>query len=374
MQVPVNQPLIDGNEKAYLLECIETGWISSEGPFVKRFEENFSNFVGRKHGVAVSNGTAALDIAIEALGIQAGDEIILPTFTIISCVQQILRKGAIPVFIDSDYKSWNMNVNEIERKITTRTKAILAVHIYGLTPDMDIIVEICERNNLLLIEDFAEAIGQTYKEKKCGSFGQISITSFYPNKHITTGEGGMVLVDDLTLANKCKSLRNLCFGEANRFVHQDLGWNYRMTNMQAAIGVAQLEQIEKFIEKKRWIGEKYNELLDLKDVFSQPLKSTSFNHNIYWVYGLVSNISSLNAQRMIEVLRQKGIGSRPFFFPLHKQPVVQKMYQSKDTDTYPVAEKISDFGFYIPSGLTLTYDQIEYVSGTINQYIKNVQL
>ena len=367
MRVPVNEPVLDGNEKNYLIECIETGWISSEGPFVERFENDFAKFIGRKHGVAVSSGTAALDIAIEALGFAPGDEIILPTFTIISCVQQILRKGVVPVFVDADPYHWNMDVTEIENKITERTKAIMAVHIYGLTPDLGQITKLCQDYNLILIEDFAEAIGQTFNGQKCGKFGTISIASFYPNKHITTGEGGMILMDDGNLLEACKSLKNLCFGKKQRFVHEKLGWNYRMTNMQAAIGLAQLERVDEFVEKKRWIGAKYNDLLSLdSDVFTQPLKATEYNENIYWVYGLVSNLHNFDYVSIVNELSNLGIGTRPFFYPLHNQPVVKKMCRKNTLGNFPVAEKLGRFGFYVPSGLAITSEQIEYVRFHVN--------
>jgi len=285
--IPVNEPLLDGNEKKYLTECIDTSWISSEGPFVKRFEEGVAARMGRKHGIAVTNGTAAIDAAVEALGVGHGDEVILPTFTIISCIFQIVRSGATPVLVDSDPLTWNMDVTQIEAKITQHTKAIMVVHTYGLSVDMAPILDICKRYSLNLIEDAAEAIGQSFRSKPCGSFGDISTVSFYPNKHITTGEGGMILTDDDRLAEKCRELRNLCFEPGKRFVHERLGWNLRMTNLQAALGVAQLEQLDDFLEKKRWIGRRYNELLtDLQGV-QLPLPSTSYSENLYWVYGLV---------------------------------------------------------------------------------------
>ena len=221
--IPVNEPLLEGNEKKYLEECIDTGWISSEGPFVKRFEEGFSKRVGRKYGVAVANGTAAIDIAVEALSIGPGDEVILPTFTIISCIQQIIRSGATPVLIDSDPLNWNMNVSQIEAKITKKTKAIMVVHIYGLPVDMKPIMALCKQYDIRLIEDSAEMIGQTYKGQECGSFGDISTVSFYSNKHITTGEGGMILTDNEDIAENCRKIRNLCFVPNNRFVHERLG-------------------------------------------------------------------------------------------------------------------------------------------------------
>lgn len=209
--IPVNDPLLNGNEKKYLIECIETGWISSEGPFISRFEEEYAARVGRKHGIAVTNGTAALDAAVDALGVGPGDEVIVPAFTIISCITQIVRCGAIPVLVDSDPLSWNMDVNQIEAKITNKTKAIMVVHIYGLPVDLNPILEIAERYGLKIIEDAAEMHGQTYRDKACGSFGDISTFSFYPNKHLTTGEGGMIVTDDDDLAATCRSLRNLCF-------------------------------------------------------------------------------------------------------------------------------------------------------------------
>ena len=233
--IPVNVPLLKGNEKKYLTECIDTGWISSEGPFVKRFEEEFAARMGRKHGIAVTNGTAAIDAAVEALGVGPGDEVILPTFTIISCVLQIVRSGAKPVLVDCESDTWNMDISAIEAKITSRTKAIMVVHIYGLPVDMKPVLEICRKYKLKLIEDAAEMIGQTYRGKPCGSFGDISTVSFYPNKHVTTGEGGMVLTDDDNLADQCRELRNLCFKPGKRFEHDRMGWNFRMTNLQADI-------------------------------------------------------------------------------------------------------------------------------------------
>ncbi len=259
--IPVNTPLLSGREKELLNECIDTGWISSEGPFVSQFEEKFSNFVGREYGIACANGSGALDIAIAALKIGPGDEVIMPTFTIISPALSVIRAGAKPVLIDSDPVTWNMDVNQIESKLTEKTKAILVVHIYGLPVDMDPVLEICRKNNLYLIEDAAEMHGQEYKNIKCGSFGDISTFSFYPNKLITTGEGGMLVTNNEELAHRCRKLRNLAFEtDKPRFVHYELGWNYRMTNLQAALGLAQLERIEEFIQIKKRMGKLYTNL------------------------------------------------------------------------------------------------------------------
>jgi perosamine synthetase len=365
--IPVNQPLLDGNEKKYLAECIDTGWISSEGPFVKRFEDKFAARVGRKHAIAVTNGTAAIDAAVEALGIGPGDEVILPTFTIISCVVQVVRSGATPVLVDSDPLTWNMDVSQIEAKITPLTKAIMVVHIYGLPVDMDPVLELCQRYGLKLIEDAAEMIGQTYRGKPCGSFGDISTVSFYPNKHITTGEGGMILTDDDDLAEQCRELRNLCFKPGKRFVHDRLGWNLRMTNLQAALGVAQLERLDEFLEKKRWIGRRYNELLAILHGLQFPLVQTDYADNLYWVYGLVLDDSvGFDAEETMKRLAKLGVGCRPFFCPMHQQPVLRELGLFED-ESYPVAERMYQSGFYLPSGIALTEGQILWVASALNE-------
>lgn len=364
--IPVNTPILNGNEEKYLMECIRTGWISSEGPFIKKFEEEFSLYIGRKEGVAVTNGSGALDIAVQALKIGPGDEVIMPTFTIISPVQSVIRAGAMPVLIDSDSETWNMDISQIEAKITPKTKAIVVVHIYGLPVDMDPVVKLCEKHNLYLIEDAAEMHGQTYKGRKCGTFGDISTFSFYPNKHITTGEGGMILTDNSEIAERCRKLRNLAFEpNGRRFIHYELGWNYRMTNMQAALGLAQLKNIEEHIIKKRKIGAAYNNgLKDLKG-FQRPLSSTSYAENIYWVYGLIAETEEL-AEKMISRLNENGIGTRPFFWCMHEQPVFQNIY-SFSYGHHPNAEKLARCGFYLPSGLGLDTEDIDKVINVLTR-------
>lgn len=367
--IPVNEPLLQGNEKKYLQQCIDTGWISSEGPFVTQFEEQFSAKVGRKYGVAVCNGTAALEVAIAALGIGKGDEVILPTFTIISCAAAVVRSGAVPVLVDADRDTWNMDIAEIEGKITPRTKAIMVVHIYGLPVDMDPVRKITQKHGLRIIEDAAEMHGQTYKGQPCGSFGDISIFSFYPNKLITTGEGGMIVTDDEKLGEKCRSLRNLCFGK-KRFVHEELGWNFRMTNLQAAIGVAQLEQFDRFVKKKREMGARYTRLLKDVDVLQLPLPKTDYADNIYWIYGIVLEDSvGCDAEEAMVQLAKRGIGTRPFFWPMHKQPVFRKMGLFKG-ERYPVAERLARRGFYIPSGLGLTEKQAQTAAREIRELMR----
>ena len=367
--VPVNEPLLDGNEKKYLAECIDTGWISSEGPFVQRFEEEYAARMGRKHGIAVTNGTVAIDAAVEALGIGPGEEVILPTFTIISCIQQIVRSGATPVLVDSDPMTWNMDVTQIESKITPRTKAIMVVHIFGLPVDIDPILELAKNYGLKIIEDAAQMIGQTYKGEPCGSFGDISTFSFYPNKHITTGEGGMILTDDDELAETCRSLRNLCFQPGKRFVHECMGWNLRMTNLQAAVGLAQLERLDEFVDKKRKIGSYYSEQLKGLSGVQLPLSKTKYAENIYWVYGIVLDGScGLTAETVMKSLSDKGIGTRPFFYPMHQQPVLQGMGMT-GTDRYPVSERLYLHGFYIPSGLSLVQEQQDKVTSILKMLL-----
>lgn len=369
--IPVNEPLLNGNEKNYLNECIDTGWISSEGPFIKKFEQGMADYVGRHYAVSVTNGTAALEMAIVALGIGLGDEVIMPSFTIISCAQAVVKAGATPVLIDCEYDSFNICVEAIEAKITAQTKAIMVVHIYGLPVDINPILALAKKYNLKIIEDAAEMHAQTYNNKKCGSFGDISIFSFYPNKHITTGEGGMVLMDDEVLHEKCKSLRNLGFSPdgSKRFIHEELGWNLRMTNIQAALGVAQLERIDEFVEKKRWIGQTYQTLLQDIEAINLPIKQTPYADNIYWVFAItLKDNYKKDAQQVMKELGAKGIGTRPFFYPMHQQPVFKKMGLFKDEE-YPNATKLYERGFYIPSGLALTEQQIQDVSRILHEVI-----
>jgi perosamine synthetase len=367
--IPVNTPLLDGNERKYVLECLETGWISSEGPFVARFEEAFSRSCGRKFGIAVSNGSVALDAALVALNLHKGDEVILPSFTIISCASAIIRAGGIPVVVDSCTMTWNMDPGQVRSAVTVRTKAIMVVHIYGLPVDMAPILEIAEKNGLSIIEDNAEEQGQTYRGKPCGSFGLISTVSFYPNKHVTTGEGGMILTDDEVIADRCKSLRNLCFQPKRRFIHEEMGWNFRMTNIQAALGLAQVESMDRHIRKKREIGHVYNELFaNLNDV-QLPLAKTDYAENIYWVYGMVLGDSySFDASEVIRRLELKGIGSRPFFWPMHEQPVLKSLGLFEGV-RLPTSERLARRGFYIPSGLGITGEDLRTVAHAVTEIL-----
>ena len=364
--IPVNSPLIKEREKELVMQCLDSGWISSEGPFVSEFEDKFSKKVNRKFGIACSSGTAALDIAMAALNIGPGDEVIIPAFTIISCASAVYKTGAKIVLVDCDQYSWNVNPEEVCNAINEKTKAILLVHIYGLPVDIDPIIKVAKSKKIAIIEDAAEQIGGEYKGKPCGSFGDISTFSFYPNKHITTGEGGMIVTNEFDLSEKCKSLRNLCFKAGDRFVHDELGWNYRMTNLQAALGLAQLERLEESIEKKREIGNYYHQELKDFSLIQLPLKKLDYARNIFWVFAIVLSPKLGNAKNFMEKMRLKNIGTRPFFYPIHKQPVFKKFGYFKN-DMHPNSEFIYKQGLYLPSGLNLKFEEIDIVVKVIKE-------
>lgn len=371
--IAVNTPLLAGNEKKYLNECIDTGWISSEGPFVSKLENQLSHRLQRQYGVAVCNGTVALELAVKALGIGEGDEVIMPTFTIISCALAVIRAGAKPVLVDSQVDTWNMDVTQIEAKITPQTKAIMIVHIYGLPVDMDPILALATKYHLNIIEDAAQMLGQSYFDKPCGSFGEISVLSFYPNKLVTTGEGGMVLMNDKSLEERSRLLRNLAFVPHQRYYHEEMGWNFRMSNLQAAVGVAQFEKFDQFIIKKREIGQLYTSFLNEIEEIQLPLVQTAYAKNIYWVYGIVLKNNSHQVQDMMSALHQEGVGTRAFFYPMHQQPVFKEMGLFEG-EAYPVAEFLSERGLYIPSGIALTPSQISQVSQKIKTVLKKKSL
>jgi perosamine synthetase len=370
MNIPVNQPLLDGNERRYLNECIDEGWISSEGPFVRRLEEQLAARVARRHGVAVCNGSAALDAAVAALRLEPGDEVILPAFTIISCAAAIVRAGAVPVLVDSHRDTWCMDVAAIEDKVTSRTRAIMPVHIYGLPVDMDPLLALAKRRSLFVIEDAAEAHGLHYKGRPCGSFGTLSTFSFYPNKHVTTGEGGMILCNDTALAERCRYLRNLCFQPERRFVHEELGWNLRMSNLQAAVGVAQLERLDEFVARKRRMGAAYDAALDGLRGVQLPCAATPYAENAYWVYGMVlDDVVGFDAAEAMARLAKLGVGTRPFFWPLHEQPVLRKLGLFAG-EHYPVAERLARRGFYVPSGVALRDEQLRTVAAAVRRVLQ----
>jgi perosamine synthetase len=369
--IAVNEPVIGSKEMEYVTECLESGWVSSEGPFVERFERAFAEMVGRRFGIAVCNGTAALDASIAALDIGVGDEIIMPTLTIISSIGQAVRSGAKPLLVDCDPATWNMDVQQIRARVeesikrSNRLKAIMIVHLYGLPADIDPLLDIAATYGLAVIEDSAEMIGQTYKGHPCGSFGDMSTFSFYPNKHITTGEGGMIATNSDGLSLRCQSLRNLCFGKERRFVHEELGWNMRMSNLQAALGLAQLERLQDSVNRKRQIGETYHRFLAGIPGLQLPLQRTDYAENIYWVFGVVLDDEvPFDAEEAMRRLAVRGIGTRPFFWPMHEQPVLRRLGLFHN-ESYPVAERLARRGFYLPSGLALSDQQIQTVAEAV---------
>jgi len=288
----------------------------------------------------------------------------MPSFTIMSCALAVLNYGVVPVFVDADSETWNMDVNRIEEKITPKTKAIMPVHIYGHASEMDTILQLAEKHNLLIIEDAAEVHGGEYKKSKCGSFGDISCFSFYANKIINCGEGGMLLTDNEEWAERAKSLRNLGFIKEKRFYHQELARNYRMTNLQAGLGVAQLKNIDKLIEIKRNNAQKYFERLKDIQTVQLPVEK-QWAKNVYWMYGIVLDESTgISAESFGEKLEEEGIATRPFFYPLHLQPVLKKL-NIEPRGEYPIAERIAKQGLYLPSGLGLKKEQIDIVCQTI---------
>lgn len=368
--IPVNEPVIGSRERELVLQCLDTGWISSDGPFVVQFEERFAREVGRKHAIAVMNGSVALDAAVAALSLKVGDEVVMPTFTIISCAAAILRAGAIPVPVDCDAFTWNTSADAIIAATTPKTRAIMVVHIYGLPVDMDPVLAFAKERDIAVIEDAAEAHGLTYRGKPCGSFGDISTFSFYPNKHITTGEGGMIVTDNDTIAEKCRSLRNLGFNPNRRFVHDELGWNFRMTNLQAALGLGQIERLGENIAKKRAMGKRYRELFRGENWLELPAERSVGAENVYWVFGMVlSDAVPFDAQEMMRRLSHREIGTRPFFWGMHEQPVLRKMGLFENV-SLPVAERLSRRGFYVPSGLALTDAQMVEVAAAVKEVLR----
>jgi len=358
--IPVNQPLIGPNTERYVHECITSGWISSEGPFLQEFERQWASYCGAQYGVAVSNGTAALEVAVQALDLDPGDEVIVPTFTIISCVLAILRAGGTPVLVDSDPETWCLDMDQVRARLTARTRAILPVHMYGHPAEMETILQIAEEYGLDVIEDAAEAHGATYRGKRVGSFGRLSCFSFYANKIITTGEGGMVLCRDQDDADRLRSLRNLCFRAERRFWHTELGHNFRMTNLQAAVGLAQVEQIEEHLRRKKAIAAYYTRHLAGLPGVQLPTELPHVS-NVFWMYGLVLDESvTLDARQLGDELRKDGVDTRPFFLGMHEQPAFLQRGLFRG-EAYPVAEKLARRGLYLPTGLTLTESQMSRV-------------
>jgi len=371
--IPVNIPKLFNQEKINVKKCLDTGWISSEGEYVKKFEDSFSKYNKRIYGVAVSSGTGALEIAMKSLNLKKNDEVIIPSFSIISTALCVIKLGLKPILVDSNLDTWNMDTDQVIKKISKKTKAIVITHIYGFPVDMKKILRIAKRKNIKIIEDAAEMIGQTYFKKKCGSFGDLSTFSFYANKHITTGEGGMILTNNKKLYDKCRSLRNLCFGTGtHRFNHNDIGWNYRMTNLQAAMGCGQLKNITRIINRKREIGKRYISILSrCNKIYIQPDK-LKYSKNIFWVFGiLLKRNTGFTRDWLVKKLLKSNIQTRNFFYPMHKQKIFHKMKLFLKKKKFPNADYLSQNGFYLPSGLGTSNKEIDFVAKTLKNILEN---
>lgn len=366
----VNDVKFGKRELNLVSECVKTGWISSEGCFVKKFEESFSKFCGVKYGVACTNGTSAIHLGLLSLGVCKGDEVIMPAFTMIATAYAVIYAGARPVLVDAEARTWNMNTAQINDKITKKTTAILPVHIYGHPVDMKTIWEIKKNKKIYVLEDAAEAHGAEYKGRKAGALGDAAAFSFYANKIVTTGEGGMVVTNNKLIAERAKYLRNMAFQKNFRYLHKDIGFNYRMTNLQAAVGLAQMSRIKSLINKKRSIAKLYNERLENIEGVRTPIEE-EWAKNVYWMYGILINekIFGLSRDQVRKKLWEEGVDTRSFFFPIHKQPVFRKMGLFIK-DRHPVSEDIAKRGLYLPSGLTLDEKKIDFVCDKLKKIRK----
>lgn len=367
--IPVAEPELGGNEKKYILDCLDTNWISSKGKYIEKFEDAFAKYIGSSYSVSSSNGTTALHLALLALGIKKRDEVIVPNLTFIASANVVVYAGAKPILVDVEEKTWNIDPNEIERNISKNTKVIMAVHLYGHPADMNSIMGIAKKYNLTVLEDAAEAhgaevlIGLPKNWKKVGSIGEIGCFSFYGNKIITTGEGGMIVTDNKQFADKMRILRDHGQHPQRRYYHTVVGYNYRMTNLQAAIGLAQLERIKKFIEKKRVIANFYTKKLkNVKGITLPP--DEKWAKNVYWMYSIiVDKPFTLRRNELMEILRQNNIETRPFFYPVsYMPPYKNTAYNDKN------AEYLSKHGINLPSSVTLNNSDIERICTIIKKY------
>ena len=358
--IAVNEPIIAKNAIEYVTDCLKTGWVSSAGKYISLFEEKFAQFLGVKYATTTTSGTTALQLAFLSLGIGVGDEVILPTLTMIACPYSIIYTGAKPVVVDSENDTGNIDVDLIEAKITKRTKAIMVVHLYGHPVDMDKVIRVAKKHNLYVVEDAAEAHGATYKGQKVGSLGDVGCFSFYGNKIVTTGEGGMVVTNNKDIIDRGKQLKDLAHSPSRRFLHEEIGYNFRMTNMQAALGLAQLEKIDKFLETKKEMAYLYNKSLSGIKGLTLPVEK-EYAKNVYWMYSImVEKEFGLTRDELMLRLKEKGVDTRSYFIPVHKQPALTKRGLFVN-EVYPVAEELSEKGLYLPSGLAITNKQIEEV-------------
>ena len=364
--IPVFTPYLAPSAKQNLLDCIESGWISSGGVFVSQFEKAWANKCNVEFGIAVNSGTSALEIAVRALELDQDAEIILPCYTIISCASAILNAGCTISLVDVDPDTWCLNIDQVKDKITNKTQAIMPVHMFGHPANMSEIMTLARSHSLKIIEDAAEAHGALVDGRVVGGIGDMGCFSFYANKIITTGEGGMVVTDNDVLAQRLYSYRNLCFNSERRFLHHKIGHSYRMTNMQGAIGLSQIDHLDKTIAAKRNLAKKYTAALNNIDEISLPIEK-NYATNVFWMYGIVlSDNIKLDAESLAKRLRAKGIDTRPFFLGMHEQPVLKQRGLFVN-EKYPITEKLSRKGLYLPSGTNLSHKEIERVCNAIKE-------
>lgn len=364
--IPVAEPYLGEREEQYILDCVKSGWVSSIGKYINLFEEKLADYCDAKYAITTSSGTTALHLALVAAGIGPGDEVIVPSMTFVATANAVLYTGAKPVFVDSENTSWNIDPEKIKEKINRRTKAIIVVHLYGHPAQMGPIIKIAKKYNLLLIEDAAEAHGAKYLNKKVGSIGDIGCFSFYGNKIITTGEGGAIVANSKDFIEKAKSLRDHGISKKRKYYNPYLGFNYRMTNLQAALGCAQLKKIDVIIDKKRQIAKLYaGYLKTAKGIILQP--EAKWAKNVFWMYSILvsDRRKGKNRDSLIKSLKKKGIDSRPFFFPLHK------LSRFKCVEKMPVADFLGGAGINLPSSVNLTDNQIKFISENILEVLNN---
>lgn len=358
--IPISEPNLGKEELKNVINCIKTNWISSKGKYVSEFEKKFSKYCGCRFGVSTSSGTTALHLALKALGVGKGDEVILPTLTFAATANVVIHCGAKPVFVDSEPVTWNIDPERIEEKITDKTKVIIPVHLYGHPCDLDPIIDIAKDHGLFIVEDAAEAHGAEYKKRKVGSFGDIGCFSFYGNKIITTGEGGMCITDNEELAERMRILKNHGMDPNKKYWHPFVGFNFRLTNLQAAVGLAQLKKLDKFIKIKRANAKLYNSLLEDVEGITLPPEE-SWAKNVYWMYSiLIENDFRVSRDKLMKELKEKGVETRPFFYPVHTMPP----YHTEEH--FPVSEELSRKGISLPSSTNLKKDEIEYITEIIS--------
>lgn len=362
--IPVNEPVVSEQAKRYVNDALDTGWISSAGKYVTAFEEQFAAYLGVQHAATVSNGTAALHVALAALGVQEGDEVIVPDLTIISCAYAVVYLGAKPVLVDVVPETGNIDPSKIEAAITAKTKAIMVVHLYGHPAEMDAIMAIARKHGVAVVEDAAEAHGAVYRGRKAGSIGDIACFSFYGNKIVTSGEGGMVVSNNEELMERVRLLKDLAHKPGRRFFHEVVGYNYRMTNVQAALGLGELENIETYIERKRAMAALYHSLLTGVAHLKLPGEASEVR-SVYWMYALeLLPDAPLDRDAFMQALRDKGVDTRTYFYPLHAQPVLANAVTNDDA-LYPVTSDLARRGLYLPSGLALTQEQQHEVARAV---------